>query len=460
MNFGEKDKEMKYDLVIRNGLVVTEDGISAQDIAVKDQKIIRVSDHIPLEEHGTREIDAKGLHILPGLIDEHVHFDEPGRTEREGFATGSSSLAASGVTSFFDHPITSDPPVMNAQAYTLKKQAADKNSLLDYGILGGLTPDNREELIKMQELGAVGFKGFMSNNTGLKEFSRLNEESLILGMEKIAEIGGVLLLHAENEAICSYLASKNQAANKTSFIDYEASRPVISEIEAVEKAAAFAEVTKCKIHILHVSSGEVIQAVERAKERGVDISVETCPHYLCLVVEDFPKLAGAKCSPPLREQKHVESLWKAIAAGEVDTIGSDHSSMPLGNGTYGGLSGGQSTLAVLLEEGYFKRGIPLETIVRITSSQTARRYNLYPRKGTITVGSDADLAIINLQEQFALRKENLLDRHSHSPYVGKMFRGAVKYTISRGDIVWENGEIKGELGRGKMLVPIDYVSNP
>lgn len=442
-----------YDLIIRKGLVVTEKGISARDIAVLDQKIAKIADCIPLEEQGIKEIDATGLHILPGLIDEHVHFDEPGPLDREGFASGSASLAASGVTTFFDHPVASDPPVIDAQAFLIKKGVGEEKSILDFALLGGLTPKNRDNLQALKELGAIGFKGFMSNNSGMAEFPFLDDAGLVQGMATIAELGGVLLLHAENEAICSYLAAKNLAGGKTTFFDYEASRPVLAEVAAVEKAAAFAEITHCKVHILHVSSREVVQEVKRAKERGVDITVETCPHYLALSVEDFPKLAGAKCAPPLRNKEHIESLWEAIAAGEIDTIGSDHSSMPLADGVWGGLSGGQSTLSVLLEEGYFKRNIPLEKIVALTSCQPAKRFGLYPRKGTIAAGADADLALVDLKQKYTLKKEELLDRHSHSPYIGKTFRGTVKYTIARGDIVWEQGRLSGKTGRGRIVTP-------
>jgi len=433
-------------------MVVTEYGIEQLDLAIKNQKIVSIERMLNENEQALKEIDAKGLHILPGLIDSHVHFDEPGRAEREGFSTGSACLAASGVTTFFDNPISSDPPVIHSEGFWLKREAAEQNSLLDFGILGGLVRENREELFALMEQGVVAFKGFMSNNTGLKEFSYLDDTSLILGMEKIAEMGAILILHAESEVICSHLAAKNKNLGKNSFLDYEASRPVASEVEAVERAAAFAEATNCKIHIFHASSREVVKAVKRAKARGVDITVETCPHYLSLIVDDFPKLAGATCSPPLRTRAHVESLWEAIKKDEIDTIGSDHSSMPLENGVYGGLSGGQSTLSVLLEEGYFARGISLDTIARLTSIQPAKRFNLYPQKGAIVIGSDADLALIDLNQETILKKDDLFNRHQHSPYIGKRMRGGVTHTISRGEIIYVRGEMTGKSGRGEMVI--------
>ncbi|MEY8336495.1 allantoinase AllB [Lachnospiraceae bacterium 62-35] len=445
---------MKFELIIRNGSVVTPSGIFRWDIGVKNGKIAQIADALPQDGDAVREIDASGLHIFPGLIDSHVHFDEPGNAHREGFLTGSSSVAASGVTTFFDNPVTSFPPVTTPEAAELKIEAASKNSVIDYGILGGLAPDNWDQLEALKKKGVMGFKGFMSQNTGLKEFGYLDDMSLIGGLDQLAKIEGIAILHAENEAICSYLKAKHTAEEKKTFADYAASRPIISEVEAVRRAAVFAEITGCRVHIFHASSREVTEAVKEAKSRGVKITVETCPHYLCLTVQDMPKLMGATCAPPLRPISSVESMWEAVRVGDVDTIGSDHSSMPLPGKRWGGLSGGQSTLSVLLTEGYHKRGIALERIAAVTSLNPASLFGLYPQKGTIAVGSDGDFALVNLEEEFVLSKEMLLDSHSHSQYLGKAFRGAVKYTISRGEVVYENGKITCRPGRGRRVTPL------
>ncbi|MFC4766452.1 allantoinase [Effusibacillus consociatus] len=449
-----------YDLIIRNGQIVTEDGVITGDIAVLDQKIVQIGQISP-EMKAKLEMDATGLHVFPGLIDTHVHFNEPGRTEWEGLATGSSSLAAGGVTTFFDMPLNSSPPTTTPHGFRVKQEAADQKSILDYGLWGGLVPGNLDSLESLKECGVIGFKGFMSNS-GIEEFLHVDDASLFQGMQKIAELDSIVALHAESDAITNSLAASYIAQGRRTARDYVASRPVLSEIEAVGRAATYAEITKCKLHIVHASSGEVVKRVTQAKQSGVDITVETCPHYLALNIEDLERLGGlAKCAPPLREQAHVESLWEALKSGEIDIIGSDHSpapaSMKAGSSyddifsLWGGISGAQSTLNVMLEEGYWRRGIPLETIVRVTSTNPAKRFGLYPRKGTIAVGSDADLTLVDLEASFKLKAEDLFYRHAQSPYVGKTFRGTVLYTFLRGQVVFQKGEIFNNGTRGKMV---------
>lgn len=441
---------MGYTTLIRGGTVVTRAGAHRWDIAIADGKIVRIKDRI--DETADETVDAAGLHVLPGLIDTHVHFDEPG-TEREGFLTGSSSLIAGGVTAFFDNPITSDPPTVNAAAFDAKREAGLRNSLLDFGIIAGMAPENQDELQAMHDRGAVAIKGFMSRSTGLADFHNMDDESLIRAMDKLAGMGAVMILHAENEAVCGFLAERNARLGLETFADYETTRPVLSEVDAVRRAALYAELTGCKVHIFHISSGLAIAEVVAAKARGVDITAETCPHYLSLTTQDFLTLNGAKCSPPLRDIAHVESVWEAVKKGHIDTIGSDHSSMPLPENRFGGLSGGQSTLSVLLEEGYFKRGVPLETLVRITSYGPAKRFGLLPRKGDIALGYDADLVLVDLGKTFTLRREDLLDRQKHSQYIGRTFRGVVERTVSRGETVWRDGKVLARTGRARLLSP-------
>ncbi|MEJ9149604.1 MULTISPECIES: allantoinase [Bacillus] len=453
-------KENGYDLIIRNGQMVTEDGIFQGDIAVYEQKIVQIGS-IPSERKAKLEINAFGLHILPGLIDTHVHLNEPGRTEWEGFYTGSRSLAAGGVTTFFDMPLNSSPPTTSTYGFEVKKEAAMQKSILDFGLWGGLVPGNLDSLEPLKDLGVIGFKGFMSDS-GIDEFLPVDDSTLLKGMKKIAELGSILALHAENDVMTKQLANWHQSQGNLTARDYVSSRPVISEIEAVNRAAAYAQLTGCKLHIVHVSSGKVIKYVSEAKEKGIDITVETCPHYLTLTIEDLERLGGiAKCAPPLREREDVESLWEALKSGKIDMIGSDHSPSPLKmkiaspNSDFfrlwGGISGAQTTLNVLLEEGYWRRGIPLEVIVRVTATNPAKRFGLYPRKGTIAVGSDADLTLVDLRSSFVLKKSDLLYRHPQSPYIGKKFRGKVTHTILRGRVVFRRGDIMDNNISGQMV---------
>ncbi len=441
-----------YDLIIRNGTIVTADSITQGDIAVKDGKIVEVSVGKAIDKDADREINAEGLHVFPGLIDTHVHFNEPGRTEWEGVATGSRSLAAGGVTTYFDMPLNSTPPTINKENLALKSKLSEEKSVVNPRFWGGLVPENIENLKELHENGVIGFKAFMSPS-GIADFNNVDDETIFKGMTEIASLGSLLAVHAESTVICDQLAKKKQSEGKTSARDFVESRPIISEIEAVRRILSYAEATGCKLHIVHASSRKVVQVIEEAKRKGVDITVETCPHYLSLSVKDLEEKGGmAKCCPPLRDEEEIEDLWIAVANGEIDVIASDHSPAPASMKTiegnffegWGGISGAQSTLNIMLSEGHFKRNLPLEKIAALTATNPAKLFGL-ANKGTIAEGFDADLAIIDLNESFELKNEDLFYRHQHSPYIGMTFKGKVKTTIVNGEVVFENGRITKEL---------------
>ncbi|WP_316568166.1 allantoinase [Neobacillus sp. YIM B06451] len=437
-----------YELIIRNGSIVTSESTVQGDIAIKDGKIKEVSVGKPLEATAVKEINAEGLHILPGLIDSHVHFNEPGRTEWEGLETGSRSLAAGGVTTFFDMPLNSTPPTINKANLELKSSAADKKSIVNPRFWGGLVPENIADLKELHENGVIGFKAFMSPS-GIADFDNVDDETLYKGMKEIASFGSLLAVHAESTVITNQIAQEKQSQGRITARDYVESRPIISEIEAVRRVISYAEATGCKLHIVHASSRKVVEVIKEAQQRGVDVTVETCPHYLSLTVKDLEeKGALAKCAPPLRDEEEVEDLWAAVANGEITVIGSDHSPAPASMKKitdnyfegWGGISGAQSTLNILLTEGHFKRNLPLEKIVELTATNPAKLFGL-TTKGTIAEGYDADLAIVNLNESFELKNEDLFYRHKHSPYVGMTFKGKVKTTIVNGEIVFDNEKI-------------------
>lgn len=435
-----------YDLIIRNGHIVTSQSVAKGDIAIKDGKIAEVSSNKEISATGTNEIDANGLHVFPGLIDSHVHFNEPGRTEWEGVETGSKSLAAGGVTTYCDMPLNSTPPTINKENLALKRKLSEEKSVVNPNYWGGLVPENIDNLKELYDNGVVAFKAFMSPS-GIEDFHHADDETLYRGMKEIASIGSLLGVHAESTVICEQLATQKLLEGKTSARDFVESRPIISEIEAVRRIISYAEATGCKLHIVHASSRKVVQVVEEAKRRGVDVTVETCGHYLSLTVKDLEEKGGlAKCAPPLREENEVEDLWVAVANGEIDVISSDHSPAPASMKTitdnyfegWGGISGAQSTFNLMLTEGYAKRNLPLEKIVELMGTNPAKIFGL-SNKGDIAAGYDADFAIVNLDESFKLEKEDLFYRHQHSPYVGMTFKGKVKKTIVNGKVVYENG---------------------
>ncbi len=422
------------DLVIRNG---------AADIAVEDGHIAAIGPELP---GGTREIDAEGLLILPGLIDIHVHFNEPGRTDWEGAATGSRALSAGGGVLFFDMPLNSSPCTVSAAAFDEKRATLERSSITDFALWGGLIPGSVDAMEEMAARGAIGFKAFLANS-GLDEFPRAGDLTLYQGMREAARLGLPVAVHAENDEITSGLAREAISQGRTGIRDYLQSRPVLAEVEAITRAAVIARETGAKLHIVHVSSGSGVAAALEARARGTDISIETCAHYLFFTEDDVCRLgAVAKCAPPLRSAGERDSLWDRLHAGDIDVVASDHSPAPPAMKTgenffaiWGGIAGVQCTLPVLLD----RRRLDPEHVARLTAGFAARRFQL-PGKGAIQIGNDADFVLVDPAASTTLAAEHLLQRHKQTPYLGATFRGVVRQTILRGQTIFKNGAIADE----------------
>uniref|UniRef100_UPI003D2998C0 allantoinase n=1 Tax=Paenibacillus oryzisoli TaxID=1850517 RepID=UPI003D2998C0 len=436
-----------WDYVIRNGSVVLRDGVQQLDIGIRDGKITALGEHLICPEH-TPVFNAEHLHVMPGMVDAHVHFNEPALGHWEGFRTGSASLAAGGCTTYIDMPLNGVPPTVRVSALEAKLAAARGESHVDYALWGGLVPGNLQELRGLAEAGVIGFKAFMSNPGGEGEdiFREVDDRTLFEGMNEIAKLGLVLALHAESEDIVSKLAVEARRAGRSGALDFIATRPVEAEVEAVRRALSYAEQTGCKLHFVHISSGEAVEIITEAKAKGLDVTVETCPHYLVLTSEDVARIGPvAKCAPPIRSAEHNERLWALLAAGRFDIIASDHSPSPtfMKEGVFfdawGGISGAQSSLELLVGEGHVRRGIPLLLLAKVLALEPARRFGLHPRKGEIAVGADADLAVLDLGASYTLQANDLLYRHKHSPYVGREMLCRVQATFVRGKQVYEAG---------------------
>ncbi len=454
------------DLILRHGTVITPDGLQPTDVGIADGKIVSLGDGSTARE----EIDATGLHVFPGVMDSHVHFNEPGRTDWEGIETGSHALAAGGGTMFFDMPLNAHPPTCDARSFDEKLIAMEEKSLTDFALWGGLVPGNLDKLERLAARGVVGFKAFMSNS-GIEDFENVDNATLREGMKRCATLGKLVAVHAESDAITARLAAKALAENKITVRDYLDSRPIYAELEAIQRAIQFAGETKCALHIVHVSSGAGVALIASARNQGADVTCETCPHYLVLTEDDAEKIGAlAKCAPPLRTQSAQDVLWRYLEAGYVNTVGSDHSPSPPDMKrnfnffkVWGGISGVQHTLPLLLtgssrcKEAQIECGvesqwrIPLQKISDLLSANVALRFKI-PRKGKIAPGFDADFALVDLSAQFTVAKEDLFYRHPQSPYVGRTLTGRVTQTIRRGKTIFKDGKIVNA-GGGKLIIP-------
>jgi allantoinase len=413
---------MPYDLLIR----------ADRDVAVQDGAIAAIGHE--LEGTAREEIDARGLHVLPGVIDAHVHFNEPGRTDWEGWATGTRALAAGGASACVEMPLNAHPPTIDGPAFDAKVTAARASAVVDFALWGGLVPGNLDRLEELAERGVVGFKAFMCDS-GIADFPAVDEDVLGAGMARAAQLGLPVAVHAEDPATL-------RTPTGTGWRDFVASRPVEAELRAIETAIELARETGCSLHVVHVSTAQGVDLVAQS-----DATCETCPHYLTLVDTDLEELGTrAKCAPPLRSAAERDALWERI--GDLAFIASDHSPCPpdmkAGDFTaaWGGIAGCQTLLPLLLDA-----GMPLTDVAALTSTGPAVRLRL--PKGGIAPGADADLVLVDLADTCA---PELHDRHRLSPFAGRPLRGRVARTLVRGTTVFHDGRIVAE-PLGRLLTP-------
>jgi allantoinase len=442
-------------LLVSGGQLVDELSIRRADVLIEDGRVAAIlpPDHA---RSADEVLDASGLHVLPGLVDAHVHFDEPGRTEWEGFICGTTAAAASGITVVCDMPLNSHPPTLDRRALALKRAAVADHALVDYALWGGLVPDSLHHVAELQNDGVIGVKGFLCDS-GLADFPPLDEFSLVDAIQQCADLGVLLALHAEDASETQRLGRAARASGRNAPVDWAASRPPSTELEAVRTALDSAKATGARLHFVHVSTAGAARLVAEARADGQDVSVETCPHYLLLDESDLERLgAFGKCAPPLRSREVVEELWQVVLDGAIDWIASDHSPCPPNMkqtddiwSAWGGLGGVQTLLPALLTEGVHARGLSLPRLVSLTSGVAARRLGLYPKKGVVEPGSDADLALVDLNHEWTLQADDLRTRWPINPFLGRAFRGKVRTTLVRGTVVWQDGVLRVEPGFGK-----------
>ncbi|MBU8877382.1 allantoinase AllB [Bacillus sp. FJAT-29790] len=445
---------MIYDLIIKGGKVVFSDEVRNVDIAIKDGKISAIAETI--SNVAKQIVNAEGQYVMPGMIDTHVHICEPGRTEWEGFVTGTKALAAGGTTSYVDMPLNALPATVDRESLRSKLEAAKGKNYVDYAFYGGLVPRNLDNLEELSEEGVVAYKCFMSTcGTDIpNDFKNVDDYTLYAGMEKLAKLGHILSIHAENAIITDRLGEEMVKLGKLTATDYVASRPVFTEVDAVKRALYIARETGCKLHFVHISTAEAVDVIIKARNEGQDVTLESCPHYFTITTAQFEKIGPvAKCSPPLRSEEEQEKLWSKLIDGKIDMLTSDHSPCPPDMKysetnnifeVWGGISGCQNNVDLMFDEAVLKRNVPVTDFVRMIATNPAKRFNIR-NKGEIAVSKDADIILVDASQAYVVKEEDLYYRHQHSPYIGRKINCRVTKTFVRGNLVFElNQGIVGE----------------
>ena len=441
---------MKPDLVVTSGRVVTPDGERPGAVVVSQGRISAVVSPAQAPS-AAATVDVGDAALLPGLVDSHVHINEPGRTEWEGFASATRAAAAGGVTTVVDMPLNSIPPTTTVPALEAKARAADGQALVDYAFWGGVVPGNAEDLEPLVRAGVRGFKCFLAPS-GVDEFPRVTERDLIGAMRRLATLDRVLLAHAELPGPIAAAEAESAGADRRRYATWLASRPRAAELEAIDLLLLLSLETGCRVHIVHLSCAAALDRIENARHAGARVTVETCPHYLTFAAEDIPDgQTPYKCAPPVRERENRERLWRGLAHGEIDLVASDHSPAPpalkhLDTGDFLAAWGGVASLELSLPAtwtGARARGHGLPALARWLAQRPARLARL-AHKGRIAPGCDADLVVFDPDTEWVVNPARLHQRHPVTPYAGLALRGKVLRTFVRGSCVYEDGRCSGQ----------------
>lgn len=445
------------DLVIHNGTLVTADGLHPRTgLAIDGGTIVGVCADAFLPA-ASRRVDARGNYILPGVIDDHVHFREPGLTYKEDFATGSLAAAMGGVTCVIDMPNTR-PPTATAELVREKQRLAEAHSYVDFGVFGLMVQENLNDLVSMAEAGVVGFKCYLGETVGA--IPAPDDGMLFEQMSVIAGTGLRAGFHAENNPIMQHLIRQLRASGRTDARAHLDSRPVVCEVEAIQRVGVFAKYTGCKVHIFHLSSQDGLNAILEWRGKGIDMSCETCPHY-CFLASDIYELVGsvARMNPPVRgREEHGEALLAGLTGGAIDCIATDHSphtpDEKLNEDIWQAISGFvgvETSVQLFLSEAVNAGKMTLPQFVRASSTNVARTWGL-ATKGQLVAGCDADVTIVDLKQPWTIDSAKLHSRNHVTPFDGWKGRGKAVATVVRGQVVMENDVLIGS-PRGRMVHP-------
>lgn len=451
------------DLLIRGGTIVTKDGALKASVLVDNGRVISISTKGNV--HADEEFDATRLYVLPGLIDTHVHFRDPGMTQKEDFLSGTRSAAKGGVTTIFDMP-TTQPVVTTRQRFLEKIEIVQPKAIVDFALYGGAGVDNLSELVGLAAAGAIAFKTYMVAPPAerIHEYAGtfvVDGASLYRVMDQVKRTHKLLCLHAENDNAVRFLTDRLQREGRRDAAAHYDSRPQFTEALAVSEALIISDALKARIHLLHISTAEAVSLIRLWKKNGSTATAETCPHYL-LLTKDALKRNGpnAKFNPPPRDASDNQALWQGLADGTLDIVVSDHAPHSEKEKDEGkenvwkappGTPGVETRLPLMLTEVFNKR-LSLRDVVRLCSTRPAEIFGIHPRKGTISVGSDADFAIVDLQKKWKLKRDELETKAKGTfLFDGWDVRGKCVATFVRGKLVMKNGSILGPPGEGRFI---------
>ena len=439
-------------VLVRSRRVVFPGRVDAASLEIRDGKIVAIGPFDRATE-GAQVVDLGDKYILPGLVDTHVHINEPGRSEWEGFRTATRAAAAGGYTTLVDMPLNNLPETTTVPNLHLKQAAACRQCTVDYGFWGGVVADNQQHVRPLASAGVLGYKCFLVH-PGIDGFTMVTRAQLEAAMPEVAATGLPLLVHAElPEPIEQATARLNDArCDWKRYSTYLASRPDAAEVEAIRLMIGLSRKYRCRVHIVHLSSVEALPDLHAAREEGLPITVETCPHYLHFTAEGIADGATlCKCAPPIRSRENRERLWQALRDGVIDLVATDHSPCPpfmkqLETGNFKTAWGGIASLSIALPVMWTeanRRGFTLRDVARWMAERPAELAGCGSRKGRIAAGCDADLVVFEPETEFTVTPERLHYRHAVSAYMGEKLRGVVKATYLRGKRVFAEGAFPG-----------------
>ena len=430
------------DLLVRGGRVVLPNSVFRADVLILDGRVALIGKD--LREEGVEVIDASGKLVFPGIVDEHVHMREPGLEHKDDFTHGTKAAAAGGVTTVLEMPNTL-PPVDSRAVFEEKVRRLSSKAYVDFGLYGVIHNTNLDRFEELVNSGAVGFKVFLGPTTG--NIPPPDDGSLYEALLKSARLGVTLAFHAENWDLVKYFTGKVRSSGRKDPQAHTDSRPSICEVEAIQKLVLLSRETGGYVHIVHMSAKEGVELVRRARAEGVNVTGETCPHYLLLSTEDYSRYGNlVKVNPPVRDRANQEELWRAVNDGTITALGSDHAphSTEEKSGdvwsSAAGFTGVQTFLPLMLDAAL--RGLmPITKIPELMAENPARLFRIYPRKGTLVVGGDGDLVVVDPSAETVIKREDLYAKHPITPYIGWRLRGKVMYTVVRGMVVAEEGKV-------------------